>query len=103
MVRLGHTYRNLMVDMRATNAKLRGRMVRLLVQATGADDTRCTTALDLCGDLKTALVYLLAEQHSGGSATVQQCRAALAESGGRVRQALTALNVRPAPPTDLHA
>jgi N-acetylmuramic acid 6-phosphate etherase len=103
MVRLGHTYCNLMVDMRATNAKLRGRMVRLLVQATGADDADCTAALDLCGDLKTALVYLLAGQHSAGSVTPQHCRAALAESGGRVRQALTALNVHPAPPTDLHA
>jgi N-acetylmuramic acid 6-phosphate etherase len=103
MVRLGHTYRNLMVDMRATNAKLRGRMVRLLIQATGADDADCTAALELCGDLKTALVYLLAGQHSAGSVTPQHCRAALAESGGRVRQALTALNVHPAPPTDLHA
>ncbi|NUT94937.1 MAG: N-acetylmuramic acid 6-phosphate etherase, partial [Saccharothrix sp.] len=34
MVRLGRTYSNLMVSMRATNAKLRGRTVRILREAT---------------------------------------------------------------------
>ncbi|MEV0398813.1 N-acetylmuramic acid 6-phosphate etherase [Actinoallomurus sp. NPDC050550] len=101
MVRLGHTYRNLMVDMRATNAKLRGRTMRLLVQATGADDAECAEALDLCGDLKTALVFLLARRHT--AAAPQQCRAALEMSGGRVRQALATLNVDPSPPADLQA
>ena len=35
MVRLGRTYSNLMVGMVATNAKLRGRLVAILVEATG--------------------------------------------------------------------
>jgi N-acetylmuramic acid 6-phosphate etherase len=98
MVRLGHTYGNLMVDMRATNAKLRGRAVRLLGQATGAGDADCAAALDSCDDLKTALVYLLAGQASAGPVTPQRCRDALAKSGGRVRQALAALNAYPAFP-----
>ena len=37
MVRLGKTYRNLMVDMRATNEKLRARAERTVMLATNAD------------------------------------------------------------------
>lgn len=92
MVRLGHGYQNLMVDMRATNAKLRGRSVELLIQATGADERECADALDLCGELKTALVYLLAlRAPSAATVTPQRCRAALETAGGRARQALDEL------------
>ncbi|MEK8109556.1 N-acetylmuramic acid 6-phosphate etherase [Micromonospora sp. M12] len=38
MVRLGRVYSNLMIDMVATNAKLRGRMISILVEATGCSD-----------------------------------------------------------------
>jgi N-acetylmuramic acid 6-phosphate etherase len=91
MVRLGHTYRNLMVDMQATNAKLRGRSVQMLTQATGASDMDSAAALDLCGDIKSALVYLLADSLPVGRQTPERCRWALAVAGGRVRQALVAL------------
>jgi N-acetylmuramic acid 6-phosphate etherase len=97
MIRLGRTYGNIMVDMRATNAKLRGRSVEMLTQATGASDADCVAALDLCGDIKTALVYLLARQLPGGPWTPERCREALAEAGGRVREALLALSVAPTP------
>ena len=40
MVALGHTWSNLMVDLVATNAKLRGRVVRILREATGAGEPR---------------------------------------------------------------
>lgn len=86
MVRLGHTYGNLMVDMRETNAKLRGRSVTMLAQATGESDRRCVEALARCGDRKTALVWLLA-----GGASPDECRAALARAGGNVRAALAEL------------
>jgi N-acetylmuramic acid 6-phosphate etherase len=85
MIRLGHTYRNLMVDMQATNAKLRGRSIELLIQATGRTDDECGRALDECGDLKTALVHLLTRR------TPEACRAALEAGGGRVRKALETL------------
>lgn len=89
-VRLGRTYQNLMVDMRATNAKLRGRVIELLIQATGVDADECATALDLCGgDLKVALVHLL----SDGAATPRQAVDALAAARGRVRDALAALDM----------
>ncbi len=45
MVRLGHTYSNLMTGVVATNAKLHGRMVGILIQASGRDlDTCCPGA-----------------------------------------------------------
>jgi N-acetylmuramic acid 6-phosphate etherase len=91
-VRLGHTYQNLMVDMRATNAKLRGRMAEVLIQATGADERLCEAALESSGgDLKVALVYLLA----GPDTTPERCADALAAAGGRVRDALSALVMSP--------
>jgi N-acetylmuramic acid 6-phosphate etherase len=87
MVRLGHTYGNLMIDMRETNAKLRGRSVTMLVQATGESEQRCLAALERCGDRKTALVLLLA----GEGVDPDGCRAALARAGGNVRAALADL------------
>ena len=61
MVRMGHTWSNLMVDMVATNAKLRGRVIRILQEATGADEAAARSALELAsGELKPALVSLLA-------------------------------------------
>jgi N-acetylmuramic acid 6-phosphate etherase len=78
-----------MVDMRATNAKLRGRVIELLIQATGAAEDDCATALDLSGgELKVALVHLL----SDGVATPRQAGDALATARGRVRDALAALD-----------
>ena len=38
MIRLGKTYGNLMVDVRASNEKLRARSRRIVALATGADD-----------------------------------------------------------------
>jgi N-acetylmuramic acid 6-phosphate etherase len=82
MIRLGHTYQNLLVGLRATNAKLRGRSIELLIQATGSDENECAQALEKCGELKTALVHLL----TGRSPSA--CRAAIEAAGGWVRKAL---------------
>ena len=61
MVRLGRTWSNLMVDMVATNAKLRGRVIRILREASGADEVASRKALELAsGELKPALLSLLA-------------------------------------------
>lgn len=91
MIRLGHTYRNLMVDMRPTNAKLRGRSIQLLHDATGAADAECERALDLCGDIKTSVVYLIAgglDGAAGPKVSVDAARAALTAADGHVREAL---------------
>ncbi len=99
MVRLGRTWSNLMVDVVATNAKLRGRVVRILREASGASEDDARHALEAAdGELKPALVTLL----SGAGAA--QARAALTASGGSVARALAALDARapaptPSPPT----
>ena len=86
MVKMGRTYSNLMISMRATNAKLRGRTLRILREATGLDEAECTAALlEADGDLKVALVRLLA-----GIDSVQAAEA-LTATGGHVRNALVAL------------
>lgn len=86
MVRFGRTYSNLMVSMRATNAKLRGRTLRILCEATGAPVDQCAYALSAAGgDLKVALVHLLSGVDTPAAA------AALTEAHGHVRDALAAL------------
>lgn len=86
MVRLGRVYSNLMIDVVATNAKLRGRMISILVEATGAAEDVCEAALvEADGDLKTALVSLVS------GAGVADARAALARSAHQVRDALALL------------
>jgi N-acetylmuramic acid 6-phosphate etherase len=83
MVRTGRTWSNLMVDLVPSNAKLRGRVLALLVQATGEDADACERALERAGrEPKTALVTLLA------GVEPERARAALARGEGRVAEAL---------------
>jgi N-acetylmuramic acid 6-phosphate etherase len=59
MVRLGKVHDNLMVDVVATNAKLRGRAERLVRELTGADDESIHAALNSAnGSVKVAVVML---------------------------------------------
>ncbi|MGH3462929.1 MAG: N-acetylmuramic acid 6-phosphate etherase, partial [Kribbellaceae bacterium] len=86
MIKLGRTWSNLMVDMVATNNKLRGRMLRILSEATGAGDDACAAALAAAGgELKPALVHLLS------GAPIDEARAALEQADGRVAAALSTL------------
>lgn len=60
MVRLGKVYGNLMVDVQATNLKLRDRAVRLVVAATEVDPSVASRALgEADGHVKTAIAMLL--------------------------------------------
>ena len=61
MVRLGKTFGNLMVDLRATNEKLRVRTNRIVRQLTGLTREQADALLERSGrELKTALVAHLA-------------------------------------------
>lgn len=85
MVRLGRTYGNLMVDVRATNAKLRARAHRIVTEATGADEAAVHRALAATGGrAKDAILVLLADVDAPTAARQ------LAASGGRLREALHA-------------
>jgi N-acetylmuramic acid 6-phosphate etherase len=83
MVRLGKTYGNLMVDVVASNAKLRNRARSAVVIATGAPEAEVDAALESsAGDVKVAIVSLLTGLNAAAA------RARLAAAGGVVRQAL---------------
>ncbi|MFF9059825.1 N-acetylmuramic acid 6-phosphate etherase [Streptomyces sp. NPDC101213] len=85
MIRLGKTYGNLMVDVRASNEKLRARSRRIVALATGADDAEIERALTVTGgEVKNAILVLLAGV-DGPSAT-----RLLEESGGHLRAAVVA-------------
>jgi N-acetylmuramic acid 6-phosphate etherase len=92
MVRLGHTYSNLMTGVVAKNAKLHGRMVGILAQASGHDLDTCARVLsDSGGDLRLALVRLL------GDVDADRARTALDAADGVVRTALHHLEVPTSP------
>jgi len=59
MVRMGKVYDNLMIDVVATNEKLRARARRLVRTLTGVDDARAQAALERAeGSAKVAVVML---------------------------------------------
>jgi N-acetylmuramic acid 6-phosphate etherase len=83
MVRLGKTYGNLMVDVQSTNAKLRERAVRIVMEATGVDDPAARKALEEAGgEVKTAIVALALGE------SPEATRVRLEAEGGVVRKAL---------------
>ena len=85
MVRLHKVHGNLMVDVRASNAKLLRRALRLTVLASGAEEAAAAAALEAAGQrVKVAIVMLQAG--IGAAAAVQRLDAA----GGSVRAALEA-------------
>ncbi|WP_392543343.1 N-acetylmuramic acid 6-phosphate etherase [Oryzobacter telluris] len=93
MVRLGRTWSNLMVDVVATNAKLRGRVVRILREASGASEDDARRALEAAdGELKPALVTLLS------GATAAEARTAITAHSGSVARALASLGTSAAAP-----
>lgn len=83
MVRTGKTFGNLMVDLKATNEKLRDRARRIVVQATECEPERADQALaEADGEVKVAILMLLTGDGSDAA------RRRLAAHGGRVREAL---------------
>jgi N-acetylmuramic acid 6-phosphate etherase len=85
MVRLHKVYGNLMVDLQPTNAKLRQRALRLVVQAAGVDEADAHEALERCGyEVKTAIVALRC------GLAAEAARERLQAVGGSVRAAIGA-------------
>ncbi|MBN6066211.1 N-acetylmuramic acid 6-phosphate etherase [Aggregatibacter actinomycetemcomitans] len=83
MIRLGKCYQNLMVDVQATNQKLKARAIRIVMQATDCDAAIAEQTLHTTnGNAKTAIMMLL----SGLDKT--QAEALLAQNQGRLQDAL---------------
>ena len=83
MVRLGKVYGNLMVDVQATNAKLRRRATRLVSEVANIDADRATAALD---DAHGSVKIAIAAVRLGISAAEAAER--LAEADGQLRVVL---------------
>jgi len=83
MVALGKTYGSRMVDLRATNEKLRLRALRLVREITGAGAAEAESALsEASGRVKPAVVMLLARVDK------VEAERRLAQTGGRLREAV---------------
>ncbi|GAA2483793.1 N-acetylmuramic acid 6-phosphate etherase [Streptomyces gobitricini] len=83
MIRLGKTYGNLMVDVRASNDKLRARSRRIVSLATGASDADIEAALTATdGEVKPAILVLLA------GVDAETANQLLTKTGGHLRAAL---------------
>jgi N-acetylmuramic acid 6-phosphate etherase len=83
MVRMGATYGNLMVNVRATNEKLVARAERIVAEASGCSVSRAAEVLRAAGmDVKTAIVMLkLGLQRD-------EAAAALVGAGGVLRKVI---------------
>jgi N-acetylmuramic acid 6-phosphate etherase len=88
MIRLGHVYEGLMIDVQASNEKLVRRSETILAQLTGESRDRVRQALRQArGSVKLALLVL-----EGNEADA--ARSALAEAGGDLRAAKAAITAR---------
>lgn len=82
-VRMGKTYENMMVDLMATNEKLRERAKRTVMTATGVDYETATVALARAGgSVKVAIVMIRT------GAEPEEAHRRLEAAGGFVRQAI---------------
>lgn len=83
MIRIGKTYGNWMVDLRATNVKLKDRSIRIVSGITGLDRNQAELLLATCdGEVKTAIVC-----HQLGISK-QAAQERLQSAHGRLRQAI---------------
>jgi N-acetylmuramic acid 6-phosphate etherase len=83
MVRIGKTYGNLMVDLRATNEKLISRAIRLIRQVTDADEAEAQLLFEASGgDTKLAIMMGLT------GLDADSARERLSGAGGVLRKAL---------------
>jgi N-acetylmuramic acid 6-phosphate etherase len=83
MIQLGKTYRTLMVDVKATNAKLMRRAVRIVMLATGTDEETARKALDETGWHAKLAIAAVATGMS-----VPDASAALDAAGGVLRKVI---------------
>lgn len=83
MVRIGKAYGNLMVDLKATNTKLRDRAIRIVVAAAGASRVEAEAALEQTGWAARPAIVMLA-----CGVTVDEAVDRLAKAHGWVRAAI---------------
>ncbi len=83
MVKLGHVYGNLMVNVQPTNRKLEDRARRIVQAATGVSYDRATELLDLAGRSVRVAIIMQQKQISR-----EKAETLLTRAKGRIREAL---------------
>ena len=87
MIKLGKTYRGVMVDLQATNEKLHARSIRTVTQLAGVEVADAAAALASAqGSVKLAVLMLATD------ASAEAAASALAAADGILRDAITALS-----------
>jgi len=82
MIRLGHVYDGLMVNLNVSNEKLRHRAVAILIRITGSTRDAAAAALEQCrGQVKPAALVIK-------GLSPREANEALVRSGGNLRTAL---------------
>jgi N-acetylmuramic acid 6-phosphate etherase len=85
MIKLGKTYKNLMVDVNATNEKLVARAIHIVMQATDCDQQTAVDALSIAkSNAKLAILKVLT------NSDITTCENLLKSNDGFLRRALDA-------------
>ncbi len=83
MIRLGHVYGNLMVNVQPGNSKLKDRARRIIERVTGVSSVRAAELLELAGNsVRVAIVM------ENRKVPREDAEGLLAAAGGRIREAL---------------
>ncbi|MBF6979150.1 N-acetylmuramic acid 6-phosphate etherase [Aerococcaceae bacterium zg-BR22] len=84
MIKQGKVYQNLMVDVIATNDKLKKRCENIVQEATGASDEQVQQALEVShGEVKTAIIMLLM------GLSYEEATEQLTQANGYIRQVIS--------------
>ncbi|EXI62118.1 N-acetylmuramic acid 6-phosphate etherase [Mannheimia granulomatis] len=84
MILIGKCYQNLMVDVQATNEKLKARAIRIVMQATECEQEVAESTLKLAeNNAKLAIMMIL------GNLDKHEAESLLAQNQGRLQKALT--------------
>jgi N-acetylmuramic acid 6-phosphate etherase len=86
MVKLGHVYGNLMVNVQPTNQKLEDRARRIIQEATGVTYAQAAELLDRAGRSVRIAIIMQKKQTSR-----EEAETLLARANGRMREALKAI------------
>ncbi|MEK3768915.1 N-acetylmuramic acid 6-phosphate etherase [Paenibacillus sp. FSL R7-0048] len=86
MVKLGKTYNNLMVDLKASNFKLVDRSIRIIMNTTGVDTSTAAETLE-----KASMNCKLAIMMIKSGLDAKEAEQVLNANGGRLKQAIASM------------
>lgn len=89
MIQLGKVYENLMVDLQPTNQKLVARMLSMIKEVTGYDESKAKEALNRYQSVKGVILSYLTNIENE-----EEIRQLLFENNGNIRRAISSVEQR---------